>query len=710
MNDQAAVADPPETAPDTTLRFQLHLNVLHHLGMKLYASAPSVLTELVANSWDAEAAKVAVTIDAQADTLVVDDDGHGMDRGALQQRFLSVGYSRREFTGTATSDNGKRRVMGRKGIGKLAMFSISKKVTVITQMEGGDAIGFEIVVDELEAKAKANVEYLPRVLEGVPSLPSGHGTRITLEGLNRSVERSVGFLIPRLARRFGIIGPQYGFEVSVNGTPISRADAGIHKHLQFLWYFDEPSFAEAKNQAAPLATPESLNGKPAAKKVSALLQVDGHAFELRGFIGTVDTPSKLGTDGESINQISLFANGRLWQEDLLADIGDTRYFNSYIIGEVHADFLDSDGVDRATSARESVIQYDPFFLAIRAHLTAVLAEIRDQWDLWRGEVGDSDPEGPGQIIEEWINTLERDKDRKLAKKLIRSIDKVEFYNDPKRNRNARSMMYKSTMVAFEKLRVKNALDELEGIDDVLSPEFQAVFATLDAVEESHFYDISRQRLEIIQAFEAKVHGEELEGVVQRYLLDHLWLLDPTWDRIQGTQQIEVRLSEYLRDSCPDTEDGARLDIAYRAQSGRHVVVELKRPGVKVPWLKIMDQCNRYRRAVEEYVKQHGAWMDGGGAPAAVSIYFVCSDRSHLDERELQSLAEIGARVLTYETLIVSARAAYESYFQSRDKAKGRIEAFLERIEANEKASTPKLASPSGKKQEAKPQDADESGG
>ncbi|MET7142229.1 ATP-binding protein [Xanthomonas sp. PPL139] len=660
--------------------------------MKLYASAPSVLTELVANSWDAEAEKVTVTIDAQADTLVVEDNGHGMDREALQKRFLSVGYSRREFTGSATSDNGKRRVMGRKGIGKLAMFSISTKVSVVTQMSGLDPIGFEIDVSELEAKAKANADYLPKLFDDAPCMPNGHGTRITLEGLNRSVERSVGYLVPRLARRFGIIGPQHGFEVEVNGNKITRADAGIHKNLQFIWYFDDPSLEEAIKQGAMLAKPESLNGKVAAKKISALLQVDGHALQLRGFIGTVDTPSKLGVDGESINQISLFANGRLWQEDLLADIGDTRYFNSYIVGEVHADFLDSDDIDRATSARESVIQYDPYFVEIRAHLTRMLAEIRDQWDLWRGEIGDTDPEGPGQIIEEWIATLEREKDRKLAKKLIRSIDKVEFYNDAKRNRNARSMMYKSTMVAFEKLRVKQALDQLDGIDDVLSPEFQAIFATLDAVEESHFYDISRQRLEIIQAFEDKVQGEELEGVVQRYLLDHLWLLDPTWDRIQGTQQMELRLSQYLRDSCPDTDDGARLDIAYRAQSGRHVVVELKRPGVRVPWLKIMDQCNRYRRAVEEYCKQHGAWMDGGGAPASVAIYFVCSDRSHLDERELDSLAEIGARVVTYETLIVSARAAYEAYFKSRGEAKGRIEKFLERIEANEKASLPKLAS------------------
>ncbi|QOD92074.1 ATP-binding protein [Lysobacter sp. CW239] len=683
-----AVSDENVVKPvesfDEPLRFKLHLNVLHHLGMKLYASAPSVLTELVANSWDAESSLVEVDIDAAASKLTVTDDGHGMDRNALQNRFLSVGYSRREFTGSAMSDNNQRRVMGRKGIGKLAMFSIAQKVQVVTQVDGKPPIGFSIDVAELEEKARNDEEYLPAVLASPVPFKNGHGTRIILEELNRSIDKSGAYLVPRLARRFGIIGPDHGFQVVVDGVSITRAHAGIHKNLQFLWYFDDKSFEDAISFKSPLAMPESLNGKPAAKKINSLLEVDNVALRVRGFIGTVDVPSKLGADGESINQISLFANGRLWQEDLLSDIGDTRYFNSYIVGEVHADFLDSDDVDRATSARESVIQHDPYYLAIRAHLITVMAEIRDQWDRWRSEVGGA-PDGAGSdIINEWIESLEREADRKLARKLIRSIEKVQFYNDDSRNRRARAMLYRSTMVAFEKLRVKKALELLEGVEDVLSPEFQAIFATLDAVEESYFHEISHQRLEVIQAFESKINSQDLESVVQNYLLDHLWLLDPTWDRIQGTQQKEVRLSEYLKASCPDSEDGARLDIAYRMQSGRHVVVELKRPGVRVPYAKIADQCNRYRRAVAEYVKQHAEWMDGGGAPGAIAIYFVCSDRTHLDEAELRALASLGAKILTYETLILSARAAYESYYHSRDSAKGRLENFLQRMEEEEK--------------------------
>lgn len=685
MEDTTDKSTTTASAPaPEPLRFKLHLNVLHHLGMKLYATAPSVLTELVANSWDAESKNVDVSIDSANSKLIVLDDGHGMDRSALQNRFLSVGYSRREFTGSPMSDNNKRRVMGRKGIGKLAMFSISEQVEVVTQMEGCDPIGFSINVKELESKASRDEEYLPQIIPHPQPLAEGHGTRITLQNLNRSVDKSASYLIPRLARRFGIIGSDHGFEVSVNGNKITRADAGVHQNLQFLWYFDDDSFKTAVDLKAPLATPESLNGKPAAKKVSSLFEVDNKALQIRGFIGTVDVPSKLGADGESINKISLFANGRLWQEDMLSGIGDTRYFNSYIVGEVHADFLDFDEVDRATSARESVIQHDPYFIAIRSHLIGVMAEIRDQWDLWRSEVGGGTDDPGGDVISEWIESLDRSTDRKLAKKLIRSIEKVNFYNDDGRNKRARGMLYRSTMVAFEKLRVKNALEKLEGIEDVLSPEFQSIFATLDAVEESYFHEISHQRMEVIQAFETKINSADLEGVVQRYLLDHLWLLDPTWDRIQGTQQQEVRLSDYLRDSCPDTEDGARLDIAYRMQSGRHVVVELKRPGVRVPFSKIHDQCNKYRRAVTEYVRQNGSWMDGGGAPSAVAIYFVCSDRGHIDETELSSLAQLGARILTYETLILSARAAYESYYKSRDEAKGKLEGFLLRMESADK--------------------------
>src|ERR1700687_2399389 len=95
----------------------LDLRVLDHLGIKLYSNAAAVLSEAVANAWDADADLVTIAI--EADTITMDDSGIGMNRTQINQRFLSVGYDKRQQEGE-TSRKG-RPFMGRKGIGKLAL-------------------------------------------------------------------------------------------------------------------------------------------------------------------------------------------------------------------------------------------------------------------------------------------------------------------------------------------------------------------------------------------------------------------------------------------------------------------------------------------------------------------------------------------------------------------------------------------------------------
>jgi DNA mismatch repair ATPase MutL len=57
----------------------LSLNVLNHLGLNLYSNVPAVLSEAVANAWDADAEHVDVQIDPEEDKIEIVDDGHGMD-------------------------------------------------------------------------------------------------------------------------------------------------------------------------------------------------------------------------------------------------------------------------------------------------------------------------------------------------------------------------------------------------------------------------------------------------------------------------------------------------------------------------------------------------------------------------------------------------------------------------------------------------------
>ena len=79
---------------DKPFEFEFSLEVLNHLGRGLYRSFATVIAEAVSNAWDAEAKEVKVTINGTG--LIVEDNGKGMDANDFRNKFLKVGYSRRQ--------------------------------------------------------------------------------------------------------------------------------------------------------------------------------------------------------------------------------------------------------------------------------------------------------------------------------------------------------------------------------------------------------------------------------------------------------------------------------------------------------------------------------------------------------------------------------------------------------------------------------------
>lgn len=668
----------------TDLKFRIELNVLNHLGIGLYSSTPAVVTEMISNAWDADAAEVTISLKPDSDEIVVEDNGHGMNEDAVLNKFLKVGYARRlrENNGSF-SQSGKRRVMGRKGIGKLAMFSLANSIEVITKAEGEQPVAFKIDVQKLKDMTSSTDEHIDYPVERI-SIPSDFmkikGTRIRLTNLNTKINKTEDYLRPRLARRFGVFTDT--FKVELNGKALTRAEASLYKDLQFLWYFDTSTRDEVLNIAPEIATKIEVDGTTSKyiADLPAIININGIDLEVKGFIGTVDTPSKLGRGDESLNRISIFANGRLFQEDILAELGDARYFNSYLFGEVHANFLDSDDIDRATASREAIKHDDALFQGLRMHLSTVLRQIRDQWDDWRRDLGYTKTTAPNPNIVAWLSTFTDPRDRKAADKIMTSISNVTISNDEIQNQEAQRLLYKSSIVGFEKLRARQRLDELDKITDVLSPEFQAIFSSLDDIEESYYLDITRQRLEIIRKFsEEIVDDNKLEKVAQQYLFDHLWLLDPSWDRVSGTEAMEITLTKELKQACPESTVGARLDIAYRTTAGAHLIIELKRPGLKVNALDLEQQARKYVDAMEQFYINHPDFISKmGGRTPAIQVFLLISQAPHITPKAQEALAVYGIKILTYKGLIESAKAAYQSYFDVKTKV-GKLESILKSL-------------------------------
>lgn len=101
----------------------------------LYSSPNKAVEELVANSFDAMAAKVHVLVTpdllSEDSSIAVIDDGSGMDPAGLQHHWV-IGTSRKRSRSQAG-----RRPIGKFGIGKLATYVLANRLTHISK--SGDA-------------------------------------------------------------------------------------------------------------------------------------------------------------------------------------------------------------------------------------------------------------------------------------------------------------------------------------------------------------------------------------------------------------------------------------------------------------------------------------------------------------------------------------------------------------------------------------------
>lgn len=649
-----------------TFKLKIDMNVLNHLGIGLYSSTPAVVTEIIANSWDAGAKNVR--IDIGLDEIVVSDDGKGMSAAYLQDRFLNVGYARRDDP--TAIDNCGRAVMGRKGIGKLAMFSLANKIEVQSKRDGEAPVAAVIDVEQLKKAIKAKTDYELEDAKKEYAWGQTTGTRLTLTQLTSSTGRTESYLRPRVARRFSIIGPMHNFAVFINGKPVTRADRGYEKYIQFLWYLDDATRDAELASAINISCDEQ--GSPRISRLDQPQYADPRNV-LRGFIATVMKPSNLrqgvGDEATTINQIALFANGRVFQEDLLKEVGSSRVFSNYLIGEIHADFLDTDEVDRATANRETVKRDDPLVTLVVNWLRTSLNKIAEEWDGWRRIINPIiDDDRMAAALKEWYDTLEQ-RDRRLAENLIKPIIQGEYANDEASNLQIKKDLVRSAIVGFEKLKIKKRLDLLDGITDVLSPAFQRIFIELNEVEATYYHDITRSRLAVIEKFSDLRDSQVLEKVAQTYLFEHLWLLDPTWDRVSGSEQMEVRLSEELKNISPHADTGARLDIAYRAASGRHVIIELKRPGKSVDVYALLKQGAKYRAAMTEYLTRHPDFAQLHGRIPPIDVFFVTEELpSDVEDRAQDLLMKSSMQCFTYQGMVDNAKRAYGEYIASSQKA------------------------------------------
>lgn len=641
-------------------KFNIDLNVLNHLGLNLYTNTPAVLTEIVSNAWDADATEVYIDVDTENSTITIADNGHGMNADDVERKFLNVGYARRDDN-RKKSPSG-RNVMGRKGIGKLAMFSLADEVSVFTKTEDDEVVALKVNVPDLKQAIKEKRQYETETITDTSSFAKSHGTTIILAELGREIKTTATYLKKHLARRFSILGSSFDFRVFVNQEEITLEHRGYTTKIEFLWSLGDTA-KHLKN-----------NNTKQYKEIANKVNYDGKEFEISGFIASVNKPSELKDKENDVsnNAITILANGRIFQENMLEELDNAKLFTSYLVGEINANFLDaSEYQDMATSSRQGLRQNDERYLILKTFVANALKTIDADWDNWRKEEGLKEIETKHPTLQAWLNGLNSALDRKAAEDLLSKVNTIRFNGSNEEQERSRKDVLKSAVLAFEKLKVRDNLKRLEELSSLNVEVFGPILQSIDGIEESYFYDVTKQRLEIIEKFEALKDDNEKEKVIQKYLYEHLWLLDPAWERTTQTY-IEQQLSDELKQACPDNNTGARLDIAYKNIAGKHIIIEMKKedPSYKIDIYDLIKQGSKYIDATKQWYLNKQSYTDIFG----IEVYFLVGTSvknkiyQNTDKERVNGLLrESKAVLLTYDELITRSRNAYSEYLQNKMK-------------------------------------------
>jgi len=374
-------------ASNEQFSFEISLSVLNHLGRNLYRSFMTVLGEAISNSWDADSENVWIYIDRDANSLVIKDDGEGMDGNDFQGKFLKIGYSKRKM-GKTTTEKG-RPFIGRKGIGKLALLSCAARITVLSKTLGQEKYVGGVIDNSGLTEAIENDLTPDKYLLGQPNFQvfGNHvnehekGTILYFKDINDGIKNRVDYIKKLIALYFRFSLLDENFNIFVNDEKITLDHlADLANRTQFVWVIND------------------LDDPYVTEKLLGTSNIEFHDVitsegRIKGFIASVQKPSylKVISTNEKAS-VDLFVNGRLREKNIFKHIPTTRIVESYLYGQIHFDELDGE-IDRFTSSREGIVADDPKFQVLLKYLKEILSQVIEDWDKWRVKLReDGDPE------------------------------------------------------------------------------------------------------------------------------------------------------------------------------------------------------------------------------------------------------------------------------------------------------------------------------
>lgn len=621
---------------------QISRMTVDKLGVKLYDRAYAVIAELVSNSYDADATNVTIRapmgqylavrqdglVTSKNVTIEVEDNGVGMAPDELQNFYLVVGKERRKDPKRGeTSRVFHRKVMGRKGVGKLAPFGVCKRVEIISA--GGGKIsrdgneGYEvahILLDKEKIMDDTSVSYKPETGSLDGTLSDTTYTKIILSDFEYRKISEIKDLSRQLSQRFGVKSKNWNVKLidtsKTNSNPDYEVEVG-----EFTVPVMPNSKIEFRSLSGSIATdscPElsdyvAINPDGTRSSiVQAGFEHEGKAYPILGWIAYAKEPYK----DELMAGVRIYCRGKFAAQTTVfnrkAGFTGEHSIRSYLVGELHADWLDE---------KEDLIQTDRRDILWSDDLGTQFQDWGQEVILLVGKIT-RDPlrnnmmnqffelaQVEDKVDQAYPGTGQKDmrtQAKKIAKLLGKSLRGDELH-DPEALENLvqLSIMLAPLQSLDEKLieASSKANTPLNVLNDIL--------ATAQLAETVSFGQKVKKRLQIIERLESlKDAKDTAEDELQDLIASAPWLVNPQWVPVTANKALSTLKREFQKFYKKKTGEDIflidfdrkkkRPDFVLFSQDGKLQIIEIKKPHHHISNDE-MDRIINYFETFEEFL-------------------------------------------------------------------------------------------------------------
>lgn len=180
------------------LSFRVSSGLKNIIGRELITDKIIAIFELVKNSYDAGAKRVDITfsnINSENASIMLSDDGCGMNKQDLIDKWLFVAYSEKKNIRKTTyveNLNNLRTYAGAKGVGRFSCDRLGHSLKLYSLRLGDDKTNLlSVNWDDFEKDSQEEFVNISVVHEYVNELPSGNlkGTSVVISGLREKWNR-----------------------------------------------------------------------------------------------------------------------------------------------------------------------------------------------------------------------------------------------------------------------------------------------------------------------------------------------------------------------------------------------------------------------------------------------------------------------------------------------------------------------------------------